>query len=85
MLHRFRPNFSTSEFSIWLDDFQKEFRSFYDFGFVGNINDVAAYTLELLSSKELVIPSTAIHLIIHDSIMSKLSTANYKEHIIFTF
>jgi len=86
MLHRYRPNFSTSQFSVWLDDFQKEFRSFYDLGFVGDINHVATYTLEMLPSKGIaMVPSMAIDLIKYDSIMSKLSSTYYIEYEIFTF
>ena len=86
MLHRYRPNFSTSQFSVWLDDFQKEFRSFYDLGFVGDINHVSTYTLEMLPLKGIAIPSMAIDLLKYDSIMSKLSsTAYYIEYEIFTF
>lgn len=72
MLHLYRPNFSASQFTLWLGDFQKEFRSFYDLGFVGDINHVAAYTLEMLPLKGIAIPSMAVDLIKYDSIMSKL-------------
>ena len=73
MLRQHRPDFSAAHFSIWLDDFQKEFRSLYDLGFVGDINHVAAYTLEMLPLQGYAIPSRALDLMKYDSIMSKFS------------
>lgn len=70
MLQRYRPDFSVSQFTSWINDFQKEFRSLYDLGFVGDVNHVAAYTLEI-PLEELSIPSMASDLMKHDSIMSR--------------
>lgn len=71
--YRLGPNPSKSDCTRLMTEFQKEFRSSFDFAFIGEIDNIADYSLKLLAANLDAAPlSLPADLLKHESIMSIL-------------
>ena len=59
-----------SEYIPIMKEFQNRYRSYYDLGYIGNIEDVINYCFRLLSANGLPSKSIAVDLMKYESMMS---------------
>lgn len=64
-------NVSLGECEKLIREFQNEFHSKYDLGFVGDINVIARYSMAVISSRGICSSAAAVNIIKIESLMSK--------------
>ena len=84
MLARYHSNVhsqETSRVGYLFDDFQKSCRQFRDLAYVGSLENVTKYSLNLLSIKDsMAISSVAVDLLKYEALMRNNRKCSFSEH-----